>query len=372
LTLCVQFDECHNPKNLQDEPHLRPQPRISARVSRLVSMLVPAGAPGWLHADSASRRPRRLEGWAVLSARRLTIACLWTLTTISLPAATAPATVSSPTSAPTTPLAATEYEVLRDLIYASAETDQKLQMLDPYRRRGATEHVRTPVVIYVHGGGWAFGDKAKVHSKPAFFVGNGMSFISMNYRLRWDYEVHDQVEDIVKVVRWVRDNDSAYGLDATRIFLMVHAAGAHLVSLVATDARYLQADGQSLSAILGVIAVDTSGFDITRQMEELGNFVDRRRHSLIFGSDPDVWAAASPISHVEANKAISAFAVLYVAESQATKEKAGSFTRKLSRAGVEAIVIPRNAKTADSIDQEIGAPGDTPSIALMTFIRAKI
>ncbi|MBD3645897.1 MAG: alpha/beta hydrolase, partial [Pseudomonadales bacterium] len=123
------------------------------------------------------------------------------------------------------------YQVASDIYYGNTpkKWDREYQLLDVYFQ---DKKDRRPVIIYVHGGGWAFGSKADVHNKPDFFVPKGYAFISMNYRLRWDYKVYHQLEDIASVVNWVHENADEYGLDSKRVFLMGNEAGAHLVSLV--------------------------------------------------------------------------------------------------------------------------------------------
>ncbi|MDG1442930.1 MAG: alpha/beta hydrolase, partial [Pseudomonadales bacterium] len=137
------------------------------------------------------------------------------------------------------------YKVTRDIVYGDPKAFfSELESLDIYWQDNKESR---PVIIYVHGGGWAFGDKSEVNSKPDFFVPNGIAFISMNYRLRWDDKLYDQLEDIVSVVKWVKDNSKTYGLDSKRVILMGHEAGAHLVSLISTDPRYMRAQGLSLN-----------------------------------------------------------------------------------------------------------------------------
>ena len=270
------------------------------------------------------------------------------------------------TAAPET----TPYNITRDLYYGDVTgPDRDLQSLDLYWQ---SKKDKLPVVIYVHGGSWAFGDKADVHNKPDFFLSQGIAVISMNYRLRWDYRIFDQAEDVASVIVWVKNNAEIYGLDSNNIILMGHAAGAHLVSLVATNQSYLKAAGLSLGDIKIVVAIDTVSFDINRLMIELGSFIERRQHELIFGSDEEIWRQSSPIHHVSSVKSIPSFAILYVAQDEATKLQAMGFAKKLNAAEVEAIMIPGNEKTAQSINKELGDKGDIPTQALMAFIRAKI
>jgi hypothetical protein len=107
-------------------------------------------------------------------------------------------------------------------------------------------------------------------------------------------------------------------------------------------------------------------------MKELGSFVERMQHRLMFSDDEKVRKAASPIHHITENSDIPSFAVLYVADNEANTLQARAFTKKLARAGVDTIMIPGNSKTSDTIDDELGQLSDTPTQALMAFTRAKI
>lgn len=73
-------------------------------------------------------------------------------------------------------------------VYGDASrTDHVLQTLDIYQKRSdirANPQRTKPVVIYIHGGGWFFGDKADVYAKPASFLSHDMLFVSANCRLQ--------------------------------------------------------------------------------------------------------------------------------------------------------------------------------------------
>ncbi len=251
----------------------------------------------------------------------------------------------------------------------AAGSDKSLQSLDIYWKDNAT---RRPVVIYLHDGGWAFGDKSDVHLKPRFFALHDIAFISMNYRLRWEHDLYDQLMDVVAVVAWVKKNEARYGLDGSKIVLMGHGAGAHLAALVGSDGAYLSSAGLSLADIKSVVTIDTASFDIVRLMEEQGSFIERRRHRIIFGEDPAVWAASSPVTHVKGGKGMPPFALMYVADSDTTVDQARAFARALRAAEVNVVLIPGNQKTTESIDEELGSERDAPTLALIAFIRATL
>lgn len=262
-----------------------------------------------------------------------------------------------------------EIQSQHDVFYGQdrSHADHELQTLDIYWQAGQKKQ---PVIIYLHGGGWAFGDKSEINNKSDYFVPNGFAFVSMNYRLRWDYQLFDQLQDVVNGIAFVKKNAKKYGLDTTRIVLMGHEAGAHLASLIATDGRYLKAQDMSLQDIRAVVAIDSLSYDIPRVHKELGSFIERRQHRLVFGEDKQVQLEASPIHHVKKDKKIPGFALLYVSDSEASTLQAQAFAKALNDAGVNAIMIPGNTKTKQSIDVELGSPGDLSTGALMAFLRA--
>ena len=226
-------------------------------------------------------------------------------------------------------------------------------------------------MLFVHGGGWAFGNKTDVGAKPGFFLDNDIAFVSMNYRLRWDYQVADRAADVAAALSWLRRQTEAHNVDAHRVALMGHGSGAHLVSLVATDSSHLKAAGLELRDVGGVVAVAGDAFDIGRQMRELGSFLQRRHLELIFGSEEKRWAAQSPMTHVAPGKGMPALALLHVDEELAALQTRG-FAKRLTDANVDTVLLPARGETRDSLGSKLGQ-GNTPaSIGLLTFLRARL
>jgi arylformamidase len=113
--------------------------------------------------------------------------------------------------------------------------DDALQKFDVYYGaafRGA------PVILMVHGGGWARGDKTNakvVTNKVAHCVPAGYVFISVNYRLLPEADPVQQAVDVAHALAFAQRNAARWGGDPTRFVLMGHSAGAHLVALLASD-----------------------------------------------------------------------------------------------------------------------------------------
>jgi acetyl esterase/lipase len=155
------------------------------------------------------------------------------------------------------------------------------KMIDKYGREYNGINLPMPVMIWVHGGGWAKGDKDnQLQYKIPFFIDEGWIFVSVNYRLspaetpddpadfdanRIMYPVHNH--DVAAAIAWVHEHISEYGGDPDQISIMGHSAGAGIVAGIGTNQTFLQEFGLNLSVLKNVICLDTEGYDILGQIE---------------------------------------------------------------------------------------------------------
>jgi acetyl esterase/lipase len=169
---------------------------------------------------------------------------------------------------------------------------EPLQKLDFWH---ATTQQAAPLIVFVHGGGWKRGDKRSATGAPKVehLAKEGYAFASINYRLVPSATVEQQAADVSAAFAWLRGHAAQLGIDATRIVLMGHSAGAHLVALVGTDPQYLATAGLSSSVLLGVIALDGACYDVARQIADSGRLM-RATYVEAFGSDPVRQRALSP------------------------------------------------------------------------------
>ena len=107
-------------------------------------------------------------------------------------------------------------------------------------------------------------------------------------------------------------------------------------------------------------------------MRELGSFVERRQHQLIFTADESVWAAASPITHVSSSTTLPPHALLFNPEREASALQAKGYAKALTVAGVEVVLIPGSESAPDRTDELIGVSGNLATIAMIAFIRSQI
>ena len=99
---------------------------------------------------------------------------------------------------------------------------------------------RSPIVVYIHGGGWGGGDKFRVLQPDILGVvrelnRQGVTCASIEYRLAngGDAKVNDSVADCKDAVRFLVKNAAQYGLDPQRIGMFGSSAGGHLTLVTA-------------------------------------------------------------------------------------------------------------------------------------------
>jgi acetyl esterase/lipase len=178
----------------------------------------------------------------------------------------------------------------------------------------------------------------------------------------------EQAGDLAAAIRWVREHAGEYGGSPDRIALMGHSAGAHLAALVATDRRYLEAEGLGLAVLSGVLLLDGAGYDIPRQVREARVRRMRDLYEGVFTEDEETQKDASPITHVAADKGIPPFLILHVAGRKDSQAQSEGLAARLADAGVEARVVPAEGKTHATINRELGMPDDEPTRVVFEYL----
>ena len=104
------------------------------------------------------------------------------------------------------------------------------RLADLYIPRAAAEPA---VVLWLHGGGWRFGDRRLAPDLAAFAQASGLAMVSIDYRLSDEAKFPAPVEDVKAAVRWVRSVAPGYGINAERVGLWGSSAGGHLAACAA-------------------------------------------------------------------------------------------------------------------------------------------
>lgn len=108
------------------------------------------------------------------------------------------------------------------------------ETLDLYPAEGREP---APVHVFFHGGYWRAQDKANFAFIAHTLVRQGVSAVIANYPLCPRVALDDVVAAARRCIAWLLANASAHGLDAGRLTLSGHSAGAHLVAAVLAEER---------------------------------------------------------------------------------------------------------------------------------------
>ena len=244
----------------------------------------------------------------------------------------------------TAPALARAGKALRDLKYGTAAR-QALDMYLPEDPRNA------PVLVMVHGGGWAIGDKANSgvwREKAKHWGAQGYIFVSANYRLLPETNPLEQARDVARAIAWLQDNAARLGGNADRMAVMGHSAGGHLVSLLAADPTLAAAHGAR--PWRGTISLDTAAFDVVDIMSgRHAGLYDRA-----FGDDPALWRATSATYRLKPDP--MPFMLVCSTRRARSCARNRDFARALAARGGDSTLLPVDL-SHNQINTELGRPG---------------
>lgn len=130
-----------------------------------------------------------------------------------------------------------DLKIVNGIVFKQAG-DRKLDLLlfQPL----AKKFEKSPLVVYIHGGGWGGGDKNKVLVRGNIEVIRGLSqegitCASIEYRLADGHPAtaNEAVADCKDAVRFFVKNAKEYGIDPDRIGTFGSSAGGHLTLVTA-------------------------------------------------------------------------------------------------------------------------------------------
>jgi acetyl esterase/lipase len=189
-------------------------------------------------------------------------------------------------------------------VAASADPNQTLDLHIPVRPAGPDsfpgtidETSRWPVLVFVHGGVWALGVRDEFANVGEALAARGILTAVLSYRLAPAAKHPAQIEDVASAVAWLTTHAAEYRGDAQRIVLMGQSAGAHLVTLLALEPRWLAAHRLGRERVGGVIAI--SGiYDLEEPFGDPGQDTGKDYVERVFGPRGPVWREASPVRHL--------------------------------------------------------------------------
>jgi acetyl esterase/lipase len=112
-----------------------------------------------------------------------------------------------------------------------------------------------PVIVFVHGGSWQWGDPDDYGFVARALVPEGFVVVLAGYRLGEAGRYPAMLEDAAAAIASVRAEVAGMGGDPDRIVLAGHSAGAYNAVQVALEQRWLAAADVPAPAIRGVVGL---------------------------------------------------------------------------------------------------------------------
>jgi arylformamidase len=235
--------------------------------------------------------------------------------------------------------------------------------IDVYAQAGLSG---APVLLFVHGGAWAFGDKSGVNALPGYAERNGFLLMSADYRLTPQVDAGGEAEDIAAAFAWAKANAARYGGDPNRIVLVGHSSGAHLVVLVGVDPTYLAAHQLTPKDIAGVIALDGAAYNAGQEMRWFQGRPMGQQFQKAFGGRAD---ALSPTLLARPGASYPPFLILYLTSRPDSPPQARALADAIHRTGGIVSIRAINEETHAEINQRFGRTGDPEGEMGAAFIK---
>lgn len=198
----------------------------------------------------------------------------------------------------------------------------------------------TPLVVYIHGGGWITGSRKATPDLRTYFASRGYAMATIDYRYTFvrdgvdpiipandshpKGEYPDQIVDVKAAIRWLRANAEEYNIDPNNVATWGSSAGAHLAALAGTvdDVGDVAGDVYPASAVEPTVHPEESGrvqavvpwysptnfLKMDEQASERGWFEHDARNSpesMLLGGKiteyPDRVTRANPITYVDSD-----------------------------------------------------------------------
>ena len=199
--------------------------------------------------------------------------------------------------------------------------------------------VLLPVVVFIHGAGWVFGDNI-THDRliRELAVGTQAAVVFPNYDLSPEAKYPKAIEESYTVVKWVAEHGEEQGLDAARLAVAGDSVGGNMAAAVTLMAK--ERGGPFIGHQLLFYPVTNAAFD-TDSYHQFAEGYHLRRDAMQWFWDQYTTNAgeraqitASPLkASIEQLRGLPP-ALVITAEADVLRDEGESYSNKLRAAGV--------------------------------------
>jgi triacylglycerol lipase len=248
-------------------------------------------------------------------------------------------------------------QVLRDVAYGD-DVRHRLDIFLSHVTAGGTR----PVVVFVHGGGFAAGDKGGegapfYNNVGAWAVARGFIGVTVTYRLAPAHRWPAGAQDVAAALRWLRGNVGRHGGDAGRMVVIGQSAGgAHVAGCIAGHGSA----GPSTPPVAAAVLI--SG------IHEADAFHPNPMHEVYFGSDRSRYPERSAVLALAATSIPCLLTISEFDPPQFQRQLAAVVAARTAVTGYCPEILWQPGHNHFSTSMQIGGPDDTLGDALAAYV----
>ena len=187
------------------------------------------------------------------------------------------------------------YQVLN---YRIATSERANQVAITYKEDGLKNK---PVVVFIHGGGWAKGDKQDTMYQAFQVAKEGFVGVTVSYSLISEAAFPTCIYDVKEAIRFIKSKADEWPVDVNRIGVWGYSAGAHLALMVGLSPEsefksdlYSKYDSKVKS--LMVVSAPTDFVTRVQKEGDIRIFDSNQNKNIAFQK------AVSPLTYVDKNQ----------------------------------------------------------------------
>ncbi|MDN3219645.1 alpha/beta hydrolase [Pseudomonas nunensis] len=265
--------------------------------------------------------------------------------------------------APLLALAPQGAQVLEDVAYGS-DPRHRLDVYLPVQ----TEARHTPVLIFLHGGGFIRGDKADRANVGHYFARHGVLAILANYRLGPDHHWPAGAEDASAVLSWALEHVASYGGNPEHIVLAGESAGAAHVAATSLIRRFHPPQGLRIAGAFLISGVYNVELELLAR-RQLHIATPDPRNEAYFGTDFASYGAMSTVELIDAKSFPLVISYAELDPIQMQVQAGELFARLVTRHGfTPAIEVVRGHNHLTQI-YSINSEDEALAASLLAFVK---
>ncbi len=210
-----------------------------------------------------------------------------------------------------------------------------VQILRPKGAEGSL-----PVILYVHGAGWVFGNH-HTHGRliRELADGTGAAVVFPNYSLSPEARYPTAIEESYAVLEWIGEHGAEKDLDGSRIAVAGDSVGGNMAAAMTLMAK--ERSGPKLRAQVLFYPVTDASFDTASYHQFAEGYFLRRDamqwfwHQYTSDEDERAQITASPLRASTDQLSGLPPALVITAEADVLRDEGEAYGRKLREAGVD-------------------------------------